>query len=359
VNRRRALKPRVERPRSEPPRVAFEVFDPKTEQEVPAGAVMRARATCLCCGTVLPPERVRVQLSSQRGGGDVVFDAQDHRVGGARLLAVVTLRPGEVGRHYRLPTERDYEVVRLAQVRIAKIFAEWEGGGKKVFCPVPDEIMNPIRPSPNARGLSAVTRYGMLAFDNLFTARQKMTLVTLVQLVRERPVGDDGAVREGMAIVIDKLADKASSGCRWKSSAEYMAGNTFSRQALPIVWDYCEANPLGDESGSISQELNWVAKVAEAWPGSRPSQPQLADATEHPLPDETAGVWFTDPPYYDAIPYADLSDFFLVWLKRSLPFNPLLRDPFDPENALTPKLRECVWNRAYSYEGRPKDKAIS
>ena len=276
--------------------------------------------------------------------------------GGARLLAVVTLRPGEVGRHYRLPTERDYEVVRLAQVRIAKIFAEWEGGGKKGLCPVPDEIMNPIRPSPNARGLSAVTRYGMLAFDNLFTARQKMTLVTLVQLVRERPVGDDGAVREGMAIVIDKLADKASSGCRWKSSAEYMVGNTFSRQALPIVWDYCEANPLGDESGSISQELNWVAKVAEAWPGSRPSQPQLADATEHPLPDETAGVWFTDPPYYDAIPYADLSDFFLVWLKRSLPFNPLLRDPFDSENTLTPKLRECVWNRAYSYEGRPKDK---
>ena len=249
-------------------------------------------------------------------------------------------------------------MVRLAQVRIAKLFAAWEGGGKKGLCPVPDEIMNPIRPSPNARGLSAVTRYGMLAFDNLFTARQKMTLVTLAQLVRERPVGDDGAVREGMAIVIDKLADKTSSGCRWKSSAEYMAGNTFSRQALPIVWDYCEANPLGDESGSISQELDWVAKVAEAWPGSRPSQPQLADATEHPLPDETAGVWFTDPPYYDAIPYADLSDFFLVWLKRSLPFNPLLRDPFDPENPLTPKIRECVWKRAYSYEWPTEGQAL-
>jgi adenine-specific DNA methylase len=172
ANRRRALKPRVERSRGELPRVEFEVFDPKTEQEVPAGAVMHARATCLCCGTVLPPERVRVQLSSQHGGADVVFDAQGHRTGGARLLAVVTLRPGETGWHYRLPTERDYDVVRLAQVRVVQAFTEWDDGGKKGLCPVPDELMNPIRPSPDARGLSAVTRYGMLAFGDLFTARQ-------------------------------------------------------------------------------------------------------------------------------------------------------------------------------------------
>jgi adenine-specific DNA methylase len=76
ANRRRALQPWVERPRGEPPRVGFESFEPKTEQEVPAGAVMRARATCLCCGTVLPPERVRAQLAVQRGGADVVFDAR-------------------------------------------------------------------------------------------------------------------------------------------------------------------------------------------------------------------------------------------------------------------------------------------
>jgi putative DNA methylase len=64
------------------------------------------------------------------------------------------------------------------------------------------------------------------------------------------------------------------------------------------------------------------------------------------------------PPYYDAIPYADLSDFFLVWLKRAMPEHPLLRDPFDSSNPLTPKQMECVWNRGYLYEGRPKDKAF-
>src|SRR5690606_14945773 len=88
-------------------------------------------------------------------------------------------------------------------------------------------------------------------------------------------------------------------------------------------------------------------------------QTQLADATEHPLPDQSAHVWFTDPPYYDAVPYADLSDFFMVWLKRSLPSHPLLRDPYDPSNPLSPKSREAVQNE-YSHDvnGQPKDKAF-
>jgi adenine-specific DNA methylase len=356
AHRRRALKPLVELPTGEPPRVAFEVYEPKAEQDVPAGTVTRARAICPCCSTVLPPERVRAQLSSQRGGAEVIFDAQGRRTGGARLLAVVTLKLGEQGRQYRLATERDYDAIRQAQECVAKMLTEWERGGKQGLCPVPDELMNPIRPSPNARGLSAVTRYGMLAFGDLFTARQKVTLVTLAQLVRERPVSDDGAVREGVAIVVNRCADRQSTVCRLDTSRDTIA-NTYARQALPMIWDFCEGNPFSDSTGGYEGALDWAAKVTDAWLGSRPGQLQLADATEHPLPDETAGVWFTDPPYYDAIPYADLSDFFLVWrLKRSLPFNPLLRDPFNPENALTPKLRECVWNRAYSYEGRPKDK---
>ena len=84
----------------------------------------------------------------------------------------------------------------------------------------------------------------------------------------------------------------------------------------------------------------------------------LADATDHPLPDQTAGVWFTDPPYYDAIPYSDLSDFFLVWLKRALPGHPLLRDPFDPANPLSPKTREAVQDETKTCGGRVKDRAF-
>jgi putative DNA methylase len=86
-------------------------------------------------------------------------------------------------------------------------------------------------------------------------------------------------------------------------------------------------------------------------------QVQEADATSSPMPAESAAVWFTDPPYYDAVPYADLSDFFFVWLKRALPDHPLLRDPFDPANPLTPKTRETVQNEcSLSVDGKPKDR---
>lgn len=107
---------------------SFEIFEPKNESEVPEGTVTRAKATCLCCGAVLPPERVRTQLAEQRGGADVIFDANGRRVGGARMLAVVTLYPGVQGRHYRLPTERDYEAVWKAQQRLKAILDEWEQG---------------------------------------------------------------------------------------------------------------------------------------------------------------------------------------------------------------------------------------
>ena len=81
-----------------------------------------------------------------------------------------------------------------------------------------------------------------------------------------------------------------------------------------------------------------------------PKHAQLADAVNHPLPNQTTSVWFTDPPYYFAVPYADLSDFFFVWLKRALPGHLLLSDRFDPTNPLTPKERELCemahWNSA-------------
>ena len=79
------------------------------------------------------------------------------------------------------------------------------------------------------------------------------------------------------------------------------------------------------------------------WPRiNRDGQVQIADAASLPVPDDAADVWFTDPPYYDAVPYADLSDFFFVWLKRALPDDPLLRDPFDPSNpTYAERSRDC------------------
>jgi adenine-specific DNA methylase len=350
ANRRRALRHRVERPKSQIPRVDFEVFEPKTEEEVQGGTVTRAKATCVCCGVVLAPDRVRAQLAAQRGGADVEFDAQCRRTGGARMLAVVTLRPGETGRHYRLPVERDYEAVHTAQARVAKLIEEWEHGGKEGLCPVPDEPINPIRPSPNARGLSAVTRYGATKFSDLYCARQAMFLRTLTTLIGRHPKAKHSPA---LALLAGKQADYASAQVTWVPSGEFVR-NAFPRQALSMAWDFAEAVPFAEASGNLLGSLDWIIRVIEANGAVSAGQVQQADAAAHPLPSESASVWFTDPPYYDAIPYADLADYFLVWLRRVAENAPALVDPFDPENSLSPKEREIVWNNGYRYEGAPK-----
>jgi adenine-specific DNA methylase len=346
--RKRALRYKVVRPEGSPPRIEFEIFEPKSEAEVPTGTVTRARATCPVCGAVLPPERVRAQLADQRGGADVIFDEQGNRIGGARLLAVVTLRPGEKGRHYRLPTDRDYAAVWKAQKQLHELLDEWEKGGKKGPCPVPDEPLPPI----GTLGFR-VQRYGMLQWGDLFTARQKVALVTLARLTREA----NDSVRSILAVALDRTADGSASVSGWLASGEEVK-HVFARQALPIVWDFGESNYFAEASRSWGSAVNSILKVIENGMSSLVTgQVQQADASKHPLPDETADIWFTDPPYYDAVPYADLSDFFFVWLKRALPGHPLLRDPFDPTNPLTPKKREAVQDETKKDNGRPKDRA--
>ena len=346
ATRNRALRHRVERSTGSTPRVEFEIFEPKAAKEVHGGTVTRARAACLCCGAVLPPERVRAQLAARRGGADAVFDAQGQRTGGARMTAVVTLKPGQTGRHYRLPTAADYAAVRRSQARLAGIIGEWEQGGRQGLCPVPDEPLPPI----GTLGFR-VQRYGMLQWGDLFTARQKVALVELGARSRLTPL----SVRETGSAALSRLADKNASLAVWNQIGEKIE-HVFGRQALPIVWDFAEVPIFSNSTGNFLSGLQLVAKVIEAWPGSTTGHVQCADATDHPLPDQTAGVWFTDPPYYDAIPYSDLSDFFFVWLKRTLSDHPLLRDPFDPDNPLTPKAREAVQDETKQADGRSKDR---
>ena len=331
--RKRALRPRIERPEGRPPHVALEVFEPQAESEVRAGTVTRARATCPCCESVLPPERVRAQLAARRGGADAVFDEAGRRIGGARLTAVVTLKPGETGRHYRLPTAADYAAVRRAQERLAEILDAWERGGKRGLCPVPDEPVDEWSHTVNR-----LPMYGMSKWGDAFTARQKVALVELGRLTRS---WTDGAKQESMAIVVSRCANQHSHVSRWNVSGEKIEG-TFARQAIPIVWYYGEVNPFSNATGSYDGALDWVTEFVESYPRSDSGQIQSADATEYPLPDEAAGVWFTDPPYYDAIDYSHCSDFFFVWLKRMLLSHPLLHDPYDLNNALSPKSREIV-----------------
>ncbi|MEW6424639.1 MAG: DUF1156 domain-containing protein [Bacillota bacterium] len=353
ANRKRALRYKVVRPKDGVPGVEFEIFEPKAEKEVPNGTVTRAKATCLVCGAVLPPERVRAQLAGQRGGADTVFDARGNRVGGAQMLAVVTLRPGEQGRHYRLPTEHDYESVWKAQRRLKAILDQWERSGRKDLPPVPDEPL----PKEREKGNSGfrVLLYGNYSFGDLFSLRQKLALLILSNVASRYSGSRDGPLFSLIAIGASKSIELANANCRWEPVAE-CPRSIFSRQAIQATWDFAESVLSGESSGSVfvifENVVSTLRSIGAQW---NVGQVDLADACKHPLPDESVSLFFTDPPYYNAIAYADLSDFFYVWLKRILPFGRLLRDPFEPNNPLTPKGREIIQDPARMVKGQPKD----
>ncbi len=293
------------------PRVEFEIFEPKSDKEVPNGTVTRAKATCPCCGTVLPPERVRAQLAEQHGGADVIFDpspptplpkgegsrgqgeAIPRRIGGARMIAVVTLKPspsgrgrGEGGRHYRLPTERDYQAVWKAQKRIKEILDEWERGGKKGLCPVPDEP-TPSQYTHRAVG-SQLPFYGHKKWGDLFTSRQQLLFVVLCSSLRRKDM---------LPLMLSKVIRHCNAFSFWHTGSETVAG-AFGRQAIPMCWDFPEYYPFARFAGGFDNALEDLVGATTHISTIVVSKGQVepADATSHPLPDGSAKVWFTDPP---------------------------------------------------------------
>lgn len=303
------------------------------------GTVSRARAACLACKIPLSPERVRAQLRVQRGGSDVVFDENGNRVGGARLLAIVTVSRANRGRNYRLPTPGDYVAVRRATQALKSIASEHLPNG---LCLVPDETL------PLMSGTFNVPLYGVTTWGDLFAARQKLALVTFLKLLHSS-VDLPPHLKEVASLGLSRFADICNAFLLWKSTST-QAVHMYSRQALGMVWDFPEPAIFGEFAGDYSVTLSTMARVAGNSPTAASSaQVQQADARCHPLPSQSAAVWFTDPPYYFAVPYADLSDFFFVWLKRALPGHPLLRDPSDANNPLTPKDAELCemahWDR--------------
>ena len=264
------------------------------------------------------------------------------------MLAVVNSISKKSGRFYRLPNDSDYAAVNLAEKRISKILSEWEKSGKKGLCPVPDEPL----PPRGALGFG-VGPYGHSEWGDMFTSRQKVALLELMKATQES-VSD---IQNSPMLMFSRMADSGSSFCRWHNTGEKHTG-VFGRPAIGMVWDFSEVNPLSEKTGGYDGAVKWVSKVAKSLPKSNGGEVRQADSKQHPLSDAAVDAWFTDPPYYDAIPYASISDFFFVWLKRAMPKNSLLRDPFDAGNPLTPKLHEAIKDEKSKNEhGEIKDAA--
>ncbi|MBN8644246.1 MAG: DUF1156 domain-containing protein, partial [Planctomycetes bacterium] len=160
------------------------------------------------------------------------------------------------------------------------------------------------------------------------------------------------AVQTCLAMAVGRQADYGSALCRWVPPGEFI-GNTFGRQAIGMIWDFAEVPTGSDATGGFSGAMNWVASALEANAslGRTPGHVEQASATNHPLPDDSVAVLVTDPPYYDAVPYAYLSDFFYVWFRRTLSnIHPsLTRDPG------VPKDEEIVVDRPHTLSQSTKD----
>lgn len=323
----------------------LEVFTPPAKADLSKGTIQRGKAICLCCDAVISPERVRAQLASAHGGTDPMLGDTGDRIGGCRLIAVVTVNGADSQRDFRSANARDYRAVARA-CRHLEVTSSLEPY-------IPCEPIQSKRPSPNARGLSAVTRCGMVVFRDLYAPRQRLFLSTLAKAISELDCPRE--IKALLALALGRCSDRNSSLTRWDISSDNI-GSTFSRQALQTVWDFAEVAPLAGGSGSWLGLLGGISEVVDCIAGhlDGTAQTDNCDASKSSLPDSCASIWFTDPPYYDAIPYADLSDYFFVWIKRSFA-DALLLNRFDDQIGLTPKLQECVWNSAYQADGRPKD----
>jgi putative DNA methylase len=284
-------------------RFTVKVGRPKDAEGAKNGTKLARGANfqCLMSETPIPPDHIYAEANAGRMG--------------ARLMAIVA--EGERGRVYLAPTPEHEAIARQAQ-------PEWQ----------PDVAM-----PENPRWFSPPL-YGLKTFGDLFTPRQLVALNTftnLVQEARERVRGDaltaglpanergidaggSGAVAYAeavgvyLAFAISKVADRGSSLTRWMPTRDSMY-NTFSRQALPMSWDYVEVNAIGEQTGGFAESLRWTLEALEGTAALRLGLASQLNVTD--LPQDCLSIFSTDPPYYDNIGYADLSDFFYVWLRKT------------------------------------------
>jgi putative DNA methylase len=283
-------------------RFTVKVGKPKDAEAVKLGTTAGKRAAFRCLMSDVPVSYDHIRSEGKAG-----------RMG-ARLMAIVA--EGDRGRVYLPPTEEMEVIARSAK-------PDWR----------PDIAL------PNNPRDFKTPNYGLTTFADLFTPRQLVALTTFSDLVQEararvkeaaaavglkdddKHLNDSGigatAYADAVAVYLSFGVDYAAN--YWSvitTPAEGFIRGTFARQALPMTWDYAEAPPFGSTSGNWMAGIEWISKAIEQFPGLKLGTATQADASVQTISRDK--LVSTDPPYYDNIGYADLSDFFYVWLRRSL-----------------------------------------
>lgn len=270
--------------------------------------------TCPCCGSVT-------------SGKDVKDQCKSHNIK-ERLIAVI--REGKNGKTYHLPSEKDIEVSKYKPEHLVK-----------------PEGNLPKNDSQNLK----IPLWGFETWASMFSDRQLNVLDNIIS--NFKAICDDWedeyshVVETFLAIWIDRIVLVNTSFGRWNVAGEKIE-HPYNRQAIPMMFDFPESNPFCESSGSAINQLDWITRYLESESSCQFSahfaNASSGEKTQFPLKSISACV--TDPPYYDAIAYADLSDFFYVWMKKTL--GNVYRINF--ATPLTPKIDECTAIK-YHYEG--------
>jgi len=300
------------------------------------GTVSRAVATCPVCGSVINAKTTRKLFQEKKAG--------------QRMIAVVLHNPKRKGKFYRIATEKDMEIFKKAEQYLKgkrdELMLKWG------MDPVPDEELPPI----GTLGFR-IQRYNMNTWGDLFNSRQKLALITFVEKVRksyEKMLGEGyeedyaKAVVSYLGLIVSRISDFSTNIFPWMNHVEN-AGHVFNRQAIAMAWDYFELNIFSPVSQgtwlSMSRQIVNAINIRSQIPDFQilnhnlPTITQFS-ATSLSYPDNFFDAVFTDPPYYDNVPYSYLSDFFYVWLKRTI--GNLYPELFS--TPLVPKSNEIIAN---------------
>jgi putative DNA methylase len=304
-NRKRSVALRLV-PHAQSKEIGFEIIGKVGNIDVARGTSAGGAATCPICGFTTKVESVRSQLTDRHGG------ASD-----ARLIAIVTARAREKGHGFRLTTSFDEKVAQSAAMELQRQVST----NNDVLPLIPDGAINHLR------GFFNIVLYGITNWGDLFTPRQILTLTTFARLIHDprliEGLGSNRELSEGvrtcLALILDRVAVRCTSNCIWDATTKSIMQVFNQGQSLPARWEFMEMNPIIDQGSGWNTSLEYALKVIEHCQSiDRCGIADLASATKHPLSDDAASAIITDPPYYAAVPYADLSDFFYSWLKRSM-----------------------------------------
>ncbi len=305
-------------------------FDPSQ------GSINQAFVTCPLCGSSIDPKTTRRLFRKGKTS--------------ERIICVVLSNLKRKGKVYRLATIDDLKIFKDSEIYFNEkrryLFDKWGTD------PVPNEFIHtPDNKEYGVEGtlyynFTPIVLYGMTKWENLFNPRQKLCLITLVDIIKElfgkleMKYGEDysKAIISYIALAFDRTLTFSSNLTRWKSDAESPV-DIFARQAFPMNFNYAENNPIYSHSGAFIDQVERILySLEKLYITENPAIIKQLSATNLNYPENYFDAVFTDPPYYDNVPYADLSDFFYVWLKRIL--GDIMPDLFS--QPLTPKKNEVI-----------------